>query len=72
MGSFDSTAGARLLSHSLIKLLAVRFRLPGESLVSTGQGISFRSSIIRVILIGRGVASQELADVSIGDGSIIT
>ena len=62
----------RLLSHSLIKVLAVLFRLPGESFVSTGQGIAFRPSIIGVILSGRGVASQELASVSFGDDSIIT
>lgn len=32
--------GARLLSHSLIRVDAVRFRLPGLSFVSAGHGIS--------------------------------
>lgn len=32
--------GARLRSHSLIRVDAVRFRLPGRSFVSAGQGIS--------------------------------
>ena len=72
MGSFDSKGGVMLFSHSLIKVLAVRFRFPGESFVSTGHGISLRSSIIGVILNGRGVASEELADVSNGNGPIIT
>lgn len=32
--------GARLRSHSLIRVDAVRFRLPGLNFVSAGQGIS--------------------------------
>lgn len=32
--------GARLRSHSLINVDAVRFRLPGLNFVSAGQGIS--------------------------------
>lgn len=38
--SSSGVGGARLLSHSQIRVDAVRFRLPGLSFVSTGHGIS--------------------------------
>lgn len=42
IGTSSSTGvgGARLRSHSMIRVDAVRFRLPGLSFVSAGHGIS--------------------------------
>lgn len=38
--SSEGVGGARLRSHSLIRVDAVRLRLPGLNFVSAGQGIS--------------------------------
>lgn len=38
--SSAGVGGARLRSHSMIRVDAVRFRLPGLSFVSAGHGIS--------------------------------
>ena len=54
---------ATVRSHSVMKLLAVRFKFPGDNFVSAGHGIPFRSSRVEVTLLGRGVASLELTRV---------
>ena len=57
--------GVRLLSHSFIKALAVRFRVPDDSFVKAGHGMSFRSSGAAEGFRVRGVASTELLSVKI-------
>ena len=54
---------AKVRSHSVMKLLAVRFKFPGDNFVSAGHGIPFRSSKVEATLLGRGVASLELTRV---------
>ena len=54
---------AKVRSHSVMKLLAVRFRFPGDNFVSAGHGISLRPSVDKVTLLWRGVASLELTQV---------